>query len=197
MSTLSLWSRRGLFADDEAFDAIVRRAFTPVVRPVRPIVRPTVRPAAFVPAADLVREGDDAVLRLELPGIDVEKDVALEVVRGRLVVKGERRSEQEASGGYREVRYGQFQRSFGLPEYVSADAVSASYDAGVLTVRVAGAYATPQPTAQRVAISVGSTATTDAPSTGTSTEASNGTSTEASTDAEPAPADAEVAAENA
>jgi HSP20 family molecular chaperone IbpA len=48
------------------------------------------------------------------------------------------------------VRYGAFHRSFALPTHVSADAVSASYDAGVLTVRVTGAYAGRD--AQRIAV---------------------------------------------
>lgn len=144
MSTLSLWARRDPFADfDEAVNAIVRRTFVPSTR-------------GFVPAADLDRDGDDAVLRLELPGLDAEKDVTVEVDKGRLTVKGERRSERnEENGGrsFREVRYGSFQRSFGLPEHVTGDAVTADYDAGVLTVRVAGAYATPESAKQRIAVS--------------------------------------------
>jgi HSP20 family molecular chaperone IbpA len=97
----------------------------------------------FRPAAEITRDGDDAVLRLELPGVDVEKDVNVEVENGQLVIHGERRDERTESKDGRtlsEVRYGSFRRSFGLPAHVSADAISAAYDAGVLTVRVAGAY---------------------------------------------------------
>jgi HSP20 family protein len=150
MSTLTLWSRRDPFAE---FDAVVRRAFGPTVRPVT-------RTNGFVPAADLDRDGDDAVVRLELPGLDAAKDVTVEVDGGRLVVKGERRSErteEKAGRTLREVRYGSFERSFGLPEHITADAVSASYDAGVLTVRVAGVYTTPESSAKRIAVTTGST----------------------------------------
>jgi len=31
-----------------------------------------------VPAAEVLREGEDAVVSVELPGVDVEKDVAVE-----------------------------------------------------------------------------------------------------------------------
>ncbi len=152
MTSLSLWTRRDPFADfDDAFAGIVGRTFGPTAR--------TAARPGFVPAADLARDGEDAVLRLELPGLDVEKDVTVEIDRGRLVVKGERRDERtenDAVGGavrtLREVRYGAFERSFGLPEHIGANALSASYDAGVLTVRVAGAYASPEPTAQRIAV---------------------------------------------
>ncbi|OBK74720.1 Hsp20/alpha crystallin family protein [Mycobacterium sp. 1274761.0] len=97
----------------------------------------------FRPATEITRDGDDAVLRLGLAGVDVEKDVNVEVEHGQLVIHGERRDEHTESKDGRtlsEVRYGSFRRSFGLPAHVRADAISASYDMGVLTVRVAGAY---------------------------------------------------------
>ena len=39
--------------------------------------------ATFVPAVEVAREGEDVVVRFELPGVDVERDVTLEVERGR------------------------------------------------------------------------------------------------------------------
>jgi HSP20 family protein len=103
---------------------------------------------AFRPAADVVKDGEDAVVRVELPGVDIEKDVNVEIEKGALVIRGERRDEHsdESDGRtLREVRYGSFRRSFALPPHVSGDAITASYDAGVLTVRVAGAYAGTEP----------------------------------------------------
>ena len=108
---------------------------------------------AFTPAAEIAKDGDDAVVRLELAGVEVDKDVNVELDRGRLVIHGERRDENaEDKDGrtLREVRYGSFRRSFSLPAHVTGDAISASYDAGVLTVRVAGAYKGAE--AQRIAI---------------------------------------------
>jgi HSP20 family protein len=80
-------------------------------------------------------------------------------VKGRhLVVSGERRDgreEAEESGRrFSEFRYGRFTRAFRLAPSVTAEAVSASYDAGVLTVRVVGAYA--ETRGQRIEISTGS-----------------------------------------
>lgn len=140
MSELTLWTGRDPFA---AFDALVQRVFAP-------------RPIGFVPAAEVIRDGEDALVRLELPGLDATKDVTVEVDRGRLVVRGERRDErtdQQDGRTLRELRYGAFYRSFALPEHVTADAISAAYDAGVLTVRVAGAYKRDE--AQRIAITTG------------------------------------------
>ena len=132
MSTLSLWARPTWEIDRWVKEGV----FT-----------------GFTPAAEIVKDGDDAVVRVELPGIDVAKDVTVEVDRGHLVIRGERRderSEEDGSRTLREVRYGAFRRSFKLPAQVSSEAISASYDAGVLTVRVAGAHRGPE--TQRIAI---------------------------------------------
>jgi HSP20 family protein len=107
----------------------------------------------FTPAAEIVKDGEDAVVRVELPGVDVAKDVNVEVDRGHLVIHGERRderSEQKDGRTLREVRYGSFRRSFKLPAHVTSEAISASYDAGVLTVRIAGVHKGAE--AQRITI---------------------------------------------
>jgi HSP20 family molecular chaperone IbpA len=74
----------------------------------------------FRPAAEIAKDGDDAVVRVELPGVDVEKDVNVEVDKGQLVIHGERRDErtiEDTAKGVRhfsEVRYGSFRRTFRL-----------------------------------------------------------------------------------
>ncbi|ORW88314.1 heat-shock protein Hsp20 [Mycobacterium sp. IEC1808] len=144
MSNLALWSRPAWEADRWLRDFFGPAAATDWFKPVS---------SGFTPAAEIVKDGDDAVVRLELPGVDVEKDVNVEVENGRLVVHGEHRDEhaEEQNGRtLREIRYGSFRRSFQLPAHVTGEAVTASYDDGVLTVRVAGAYAGTQP--QRIAI---------------------------------------------
>ena len=82
----------------------------------------------FRPAAEIVKDGDDAVVRIELPGVDVEKDVNVEVDKGQLVIHGERRDERTEDKDGRtlsEVRYGSFRRSFRLPKHVTGEAISA------------------------------------------------------------------------
>jgi HSP20 family protein len=102
-----------------------------------------------VPAADVYREGEDLVARLDLPGVDPATDITVEVEGRKLVVRGERKDQRpEESEGRRisEVRFGSFRRTVTLPKTVDGDAVSASYSAGVLTVTVPGVFAgtTPQ-----------------------------------------------------
>jgi HSP20 family molecular chaperone IbpA len=144
MSNLTLWSRPAWDVDRWMRDFFGPAAANDWFKPVTD---------GFSPAAEIVKDGEDAVVRLELPGVDVDKDVNVEVDHGHLVIHGERRDEhaEEKDGRtLREVRYGSFRRSFRLPAHITGEAISASYDAGVLTVRVAGAYAGAQ--TQRIAI---------------------------------------------
>lgn len=113
------------------------------------------RTSGFVPAVEVVRSGEDVVVRLELPGVDVERDVSIEVDRGRLVISGDRRAVDEGEGVLvRELRYGAFRREFALPQGITPEQVEASYDSGLLDVRVRAAVR-PEPSAVRVPISRG------------------------------------------
>lgn len=144
MSNLTLWSRPAWDVDRWMRDFFGPAAANDWFKPVA---------EDFSPAAEIVKDGEDAVVRLELPGMDVDKDVNVEVDHGHLVIHGERRDEHaEDKDGrtLREVRYGSFRRSFRLPAHITGEAISASYDAGVLTVRITGAYAGAQ--TQRIAI---------------------------------------------
>ncbi len=103
---------------------------------------PTARVATtarrWVPAMDVVEEADHYVLSADLPGLD-EQDVKVELDGELLTISGERRSEYEERGqGYRRVERasGSFSRSLTLPEGVEADAIEASFEKGVLEVRV-------------------------------------------------------------
>ena len=85
------------------------------------------------------RDGDDLVVRSELPGIDPGKDAELTVSNGMLHIRAERQEKSEDKGkeGYRsEFRYGAFSRTLPLPEGVNPDDIKASYNDGVLEVRV-------------------------------------------------------------
>ncbi len=112
----------------------------------------------FVPAVEVVRDGQDVVVRFELPGMAAD-DIAIEVERGRLVVSGERsappvREDDDSRVLVRELRYGAFRREFALPQGISPEQVEASYDAGMLDVRVR-AVVQPTPTPVRVPVTAG------------------------------------------
>ncbi len=108
----------------------------------------------WIPAMDLVETDEAFVLRADLPGLS-EGDVNIELEDNVLTVSGERKSEHEQrkEGYYRVERAsGSFSRSLTLPEGVDPESIEASFDRGVLEVRI------PKPEARKprkVAISVG------------------------------------------
>src|ERR1700757_76385 len=92
----------------------------------------------WIPAMDLVETGDDFVLRADLPGME-EKDVKIELEDRVLTISGERKSEHEEreEGFYRiERASGAFTRTLTLPEGVDPAAITATFDKGVLEVRI-------------------------------------------------------------
>jgi HSP20 family protein len=92
----------------------------------------------WVPPMDLVESDDHLVLRADLPGLDSD-DVSIEVKDGVLTISGERRGEHEekADGYYRVERaFGAFSRSMTIPEHVDAEGIAATFDKGVLEVRI-------------------------------------------------------------
>jgi HSP20 family protein len=92
----------------------------------------------WAPAMDLLETDDAFVLRADLPGLS-ESDVNIELEDNVLTLSGERKVEHEdkREGFYRVERaYGTFSRSLTLPKGVDPEAVSASFDRGVLEVRV-------------------------------------------------------------
>ena len=92
----------------------------------------------WVPAMDLVETDDHFVLKADLPGLDADA-VNIEVEDNVLTVSGERKIEHETSreGFYRVERAsGAFRRSLTLPDGVKLDDIAASFDKGVLEIRI-------------------------------------------------------------
>lgn len=90
----------------------------------------------FHPRADCVRSDDPPRLTVvvELPGVEAE-DVRISASPRELSIAGERRR-PDGTGRYQqiEIDYGPFQRRIPLAEEVDPDAVTATYDRGLLTV---------------------------------------------------------------
>jgi HSP20 family protein len=93
----------------------------------------------WIPAADIFEtENHDLVLKAELPGMTRE-DIEVTVENGTLVLKGQKKFDTEVKEEhYRRVErsYGQFHRSFTLPNTVDTSKVAADYRNGILTVKL-------------------------------------------------------------
>ena len=84
-------------------------------------------------------EGDEFLVRAELPGIDPSTDVDVEVTDGVLTISATRTEKEEQKDRHvhrSEFRYGSFVRSLPIPKGVDEAAITATYADGVLEVRV-------------------------------------------------------------
>lgn len=92
------------------------------------------------PSCDVFRDEGFLVIKAELPGVDPQEGLKVEVVDGVLRIKGEVESDtkEEAEGYYmHERRAGTFRRDIRLPDGVDVDQITGTFDNGVLTIRVA------------------------------------------------------------
>ena len=109
-----------------------------------------------MPVVDVFSRNGDMVVRVELPGIDPEKDVKVTLEEGMLDVKGERKQEKEVKeeGYYRkESAYGAFERRIPVPAGIKDSDLKADYKDGVLEVVVTGAAkAAPKPAIKEISI---------------------------------------------
>ncbi|MCD7444201.1 Hsp20/alpha crystallin family protein [Streptomyces lincolnensis] len=95
----------------------------------------TTRPSAM--AMDAYRSGDDFVVHFDLPGIDPET-IELDVERNVLNVRAERRNPapEGAELIVAERPTGSFTRQLFLGDTLDTERIDASYDVGVLTLRI-------------------------------------------------------------
>jgi HSP20 family protein len=92
----------------------------------------------YRPQVDVYRNDDPPTLTvtIELPGVDPD-DVQLIAGAQALVIAGERRRPKDC-GHYQqmEIEYGPFQRQITLAQNVDPEQAAATYDRGILTVRL-------------------------------------------------------------
>jgi HSP20 family protein len=94
----------------------------------------------WTPAISIEETPEELLLTAELPGLAPE-NVEVHVEDGVLTLRGEKREERAAESEKRrylvwERSHGSFSRSFRLPRSVSADAIVAEFDKGLLRVRL-------------------------------------------------------------
>lgn len=102
-------------------------------------------------------DGETQVVRVEVPGIDPDKDIDISVVNGTLRISAtkQEKSEHKGKDTYRsEFHYGSFVRSVALPEGCTESDVTATYRDGVLEVRIPKGE-TPQPKSVKVPVTRG------------------------------------------
>lgn len=88
---------------------------------------------------DEFTEDGTLVIKVDLPGIDPDKDVEISVSNDELHITAERREEEKTEGRdyvRRELHYGSYRRDLPLPKGSSDADLKASYKDGILEIRV-------------------------------------------------------------
>ena len=94
--------------------------------------------AAWAPPVDIAEEKDRILITAELPGFQ-EDQIEIQTENGMLTLRGERKFEKETEGrSYHRVErsYGQFVRSFSLPNNVDREKIRADFSNGLLKVEL-------------------------------------------------------------
>lgn len=95
-------------------------------------------PRTWAPTTDVFRADGDLVVKADLPGMRKE-DIEVRLEHGDLVLKGERKHEEEVKeeNFFRsECSYGSFFRRLPLPYEVEPKAINAKFHDGVLEVHI-------------------------------------------------------------
>jgi HSP20 family protein len=90
------------------------------------------------PSMDIFTEGDNVVVKAELPGMKKE-DIDVSLTEDTITISGDKKKEEkiEKKDYYSlERSYGSFKRSFSLPAEVQTEKASAKFKDGVLEIRI-------------------------------------------------------------
>lgn len=111
------------------------------IRPLRLWRRLPAEEMAWAPSVEMYEKEDSFTVRAELPGVKKE-DVDISITGDTLTIKGERKASEEVKDEhyYRcELCYGAFSRSITMPAAVDAGKIEATYEDGILEIRMAKA----------------------------------------------------------
>lgn len=92
----------------------------------------------MAPRVNVIERDDEIVVRAEVPGVKKE-DLDVSVTENAVSIKGStRQEEEEDKGDYfrREIVTGSFARTVGLPGSVDPDKAKASFQDGVLELKI-------------------------------------------------------------
>lgn len=109
---------------------------------------------SWMPSVDVLKQGDDLVVRAELPGVKAD-DIEVSVTDDVLTIRGQRKEERtEEEGNYlrKESSYGSFERQIMLPQGIDTTKIDAQYKDGVLTVSVPQAAKQVEPQTKKIPI---------------------------------------------
>ena len=132
LNTIARWNPSGLNVRDPLF-RVLDSFFNQDLLPSEEVSNRT-----WMPPVDIQETDDSYRLTAELPGL-TKDDINITLENNVLRLSGERKFEKDVKKeSYHRIErsYGNFTRSFALPQQVSSDKVEAAFKDGVLTITV-------------------------------------------------------------
>lgn len=133
MMTITRWNPLGeALSLKQAMDRLLEDSF------VQPTVGWMTMANGQLPPVDLYETDDALVLSAAIPGVKPD-NLSLTITGQTLTLRGEVDSSPDIENDryvYRERRYGAFQRQIALPVRVESDGAEATFENGVLTLRI-------------------------------------------------------------
>ena len=131
---------QSFFGDDTSpMISRMRRAIDSALQDVwEPVGVTAEEPRQFQPRVSVSEDDREIRVQAELPGLK-ESDIELTYEPGHLILKGEKKSEEQRESKlrgirYSEWRYGSFERRIPLRVDVQEGQIQANFDRGILTV---------------------------------------------------------------
>lgn len=96
------------------------------------------RRTATIPKVNITEDEKSFCLDLAAPGLH-KKDFNIDVAGNRMTISGKKEKtteENDEQYSHKEYNYSSFSRSFTLPEGIKTDKIEASYDGGVLKLKL-------------------------------------------------------------
>jgi HSP20 family protein len=87
------------------------------------------------PAVNVRVYDEHYLIELAAPGY-TRDDIAINVEKDQLIISSQRAGTEELKFRMREFNYGSFTRKFQLPEDIDASGITASYNAGILSIHI-------------------------------------------------------------
>ena len=136
---------------DSLLNRMLRKSLTGLPR--LPVEGNGTEKLEWSPSADISETDKEYLIRAELPAVKKE-DVKVTVIRGLITIEGERKQQrEEKTERFHRVEslYGNFTRSFSLPDDINVEAIRCDEKNGVLTVHIPKTH-TEKPTVKQIKV---------------------------------------------
>lgn len=88
-----------------------------------------------IPHYDIIENDNDYNINFMLAGFNRD-DISINVEKNILFIKGERKTNNDVKYSHKGSFYGEFKKSFTLPEDALSDKITASFENGVLSLKI-------------------------------------------------------------